>query len=410
MMNVLVISYTFPPEGGIGGRRWSKFAKYLGYLNIPTHVICAKTPLFYESNDYPTWLTPIDTNYPDILRLTPKSLLGKMNYHLALAWVKYKYAGNFYDPSIFWYKSLIPKLVEIVSQQEITHVIASGGPFTFLADVAAIKHKFPSVKFIADFRDPWVNNKTSFGYDSLSESRFHFEKELQMKVLKDFDIVVSVAEQITEYFKSQVPFIMRGKFHTIHNGFDPEDFYSFTGETFTSSNVGIKKFSFIGSVYNKTQKHIEAFCSAIENFQESDFQFDFYGDMNARTMSQLSSKKNVTIHGKVPNTQAMKALSESDVGILILTDDITYSFSTKFCEYVQYKIPIWVISENGFTPGYVKENSIGIHSEPNMESVINGLKAWQTADRSEFYKKFNTGQFQISTLTESYIKLLNASA
>ena len=36
---ILIISHTFPPYKGIGGRRWAKFAKELARRGHPVHVV-----------------------------------------------------------------------------------------------------------------------------------------------------------------------------------------------------------------------------------------------------------------------------------------------------------------------------------------------------------------------------------
>ena len=47
--HILLISYTFPPHPGIGGRRWAKFSKYLSKLNYIVHVIHVANPFDEDS-------------------------------------------------------------------------------------------------------------------------------------------------------------------------------------------------------------------------------------------------------------------------------------------------------------------------------------------------------------------------
>src|SRR5436305_8380951 len=41
---LLVISYHFPPDGTIGGQRWSGLSKYLARLGWEVHVVTAASP------------------------------------------------------------------------------------------------------------------------------------------------------------------------------------------------------------------------------------------------------------------------------------------------------------------------------------------------------------------------------
>ena len=49
--------------------------------------------------------------------------------------------------------------------------LVSVAPFHLATYVSEIILKYPKVNFIVDFRDPWVGNKTSYGYYSLNEKR-----------------------------------------------------------------------------------------------------------------------------------------------------------------------------------------------------------------------------------------------
>ena len=40
-MTVLIVSFYFPPYGGVGARRWAKFSKYLSKAGVKTHVLAA---------------------------------------------------------------------------------------------------------------------------------------------------------------------------------------------------------------------------------------------------------------------------------------------------------------------------------------------------------------------------------
>ena len=72
---VLIISYTFPPTPGIGGRRWAKFAKYFALKGYRVQVICATNPF----SDTSIW--DRDTLSENIIKVFvphkyPGSLLG----------------------------------------------------------------------------------------------------------------------------------------------------------------------------------------------------------------------------------------------------------------------------------------------------------------------------------------------
>jgi hypothetical protein len=78
---VLLVCYEFPPNSGIGGRKWSFLSKYLLKNDIEVHVL-TKQPW---SKQFSLWqemtkgviLHFFTSNYPRVLEEYPKNILGK---------------------------------------------------------------------------------------------------------------------------------------------------------------------------------------------------------------------------------------------------------------------------------------------------------------------------------------------
>ena len=86
--HILIVCHTFPPEKGIGGRRWAKFAKYLSKDSYQVHVITKKKPKYtdYDPKTFgleTTHIHEVNTFYPKILSKRPQNLWEKVKYDQA---------------------------------------------------------------------------------------------------------------------------------------------------------------------------------------------------------------------------------------------------------------------------------------------------------------------------------------
>ena len=171
MKKVLIITYYWPPAGGSGVQRWLKFVKYLPKNQINPIIYTPKDPYFdivdtSLLDDVPEsveiWKNDIWEPYYLKNRLfgngekeqnagiitRNKSLKNKL-----LNWIR----GNFFipDPKIFWVKPSINFLKKKIHKENIDYIITTGPPHSMHLIGLGIKQKYPDIRWIADFRDPW---------------------------------------------------------------------------------------------------------------------------------------------------------------------------------------------------------------------------------------------------------------
>ena len=89
---LLVISYTFPPSNKVGGRRWSKFSKYLIKSNIDVRILTSYNNIGeqWEQDllDLKDKIDFINFNYPKHLGIYPLSIFHKFLYKASLIYSK----------------------------------------------------------------------------------------------------------------------------------------------------------------------------------------------------------------------------------------------------------------------------------------------------------------------------------
>lgn len=415
MNKTVIVCYTFPPFPGIGGRRWAKFAKYLYRNDAEIRIIAAKK----GPHDPSTWLSDITeytglvdylpSGYPHILTTVPKNFFERWHYRLALAWQIFTQPkGNYFDHSIQFGKTAA-KRVEHFLKLGYQNVIVSCGPFRMSHVILQLKNKYPEVNFVLDFRDPWANNNTSFGFQTISPSRREYEYMLEAETLELADMVISVSDEMNVYFQSRVK-DKSPKFITIGNGFDREDFPEKRSEKEPINN-GKTRLIFTGTLYNKSEHVFAAFCQTIRGWiQEKnpiikDVEVDFYGHVPAWFYKYANDiNALVRFGGNLDLKAVYNALGQADACLLFLTDDLTYSRSTKFYEYAAMGKPIVVCSIEGETGNYVADKRMGFQCRTeNMESdlwhMLDALKQntfvlSNTADVSNFDVKILAEKIQ----------------
>ncbi|HQQ93605.1 MAG TPA: glycosyl transferase family 1 [Bacteroidia bacterium] len=244
MRKVLILTYYWPPAGGAGVQRWLKFVKYLrdfGWEPLVYTVENGEMPVLDESliKDIPKGVTVLKKPIWEPYQLY-KWFIGRKkddrinasflneNKKTGLAekvsvWIR----GNFFIPDarLFWIRPSKRFLSAYLQQNPVDCIISSGPPHSMHLIALGLRRRFPNLKWIADFRDPWTN--IDF-YDKLMLSPFadRLHKKMERAVLREADAVLSIGKTMNEDFMAL--YQASGgkdlhKFKVISNGFDSED-------------------------------------------------------------------------------------------------------------------------------------------------------------------------------------------
>lgn len=365
---ILIISYTFPPNNGIGGRRWAKFTKELVKLNHDVKVLTFnnrnREHFSNWANDIASFednITYIPTNYPKWLDYQ-KGLRGKVLYKLSLCYVRIRAKGNYYDRASFLREKVIHK-VDFFIKQGYNNVIVSCAPFKLALWISELIPKYLQVNFIVDFRDPWTNNLTAYGLSSMSKDRIDSEHQSEKRVLNSFHKIIVVAEEMSKYFIDKYS-ISKEKISVISNGFDEDDFknVSDAGESYLLNKNKIK-IVFAGTFYDNADYLLEELADILKSNKEflDIFEFHFFGAIPLKAKNIIEVlPANFYCYGFMEVKHVYSIISKADFCSLFLTKDINYSLSTKFLEYLSQGKKIIVFSNEGYTSKFVEKNNLGV--------------------------------------------------
>lgn len=202
MKNILIISTYFPPMGGIGTVRVTKYVKYLKQFNWKPTVITIDDKFIQKKDE--TLLKDIDSDI-NIYRI--------------------KFERKNKDISIDFYKALKKQVGQIIEKQKFDMVYITVGPFGILP-IGEYIYKEYGIKFVLDMRDPWklqtlnYNNKINYIIAMIKKI---IKGMIEKKSFKNASYICTVNDTMTKDYATEYP-QYKNKFITIPNGIDVDDY------------------------------------------------------------------------------------------------------------------------------------------------------------------------------------------
>jgi len=214
---LLLITYYWPPAGGVAVRRWLQMTYHLANLGWNITVYHPKNPAYPaidESNQ--KWIHP---NIKFISRSIkePGNIYAYLNkskkngsaeiFKDNKSWLKttaLKIRANQFIPDAraFWIKPSIKYLTKHLRQNQTDIIITNGTPHSCHLIGLGLKQTFTSIKWVADFRDPWM--EIDYFEDLLLSKKAEKKHEsLEQQVLKTADATTTVSPSWATLFKTK---------------------------------------------------------------------------------------------------------------------------------------------------------------------------------------------------------------
>lgn len=331
MPKVLVFTYYWPPGAGPGVQRMLKFCKFLPQFGWKPVVISVKDgayPSLDESllDDIPKDAQVIKTYAFEPFRFY-NALRGKKGKQVPVALIGIKDSkswlqkfsvwvrANFFIPDARkgWNKYAIRIGKRIVKQQEVDAVITTGPPHSthYIGKYFKEKH---GLKWIADFRDPWVNiYYHKFFPMSVRTKKKH--QQMETEIVSSADLIAVVSEGLKKEFSDR-----NNNIEVVYNGYDEDDFLR--QENRPTINFTL---SYIGNL--KPNQNIIAIWEIIGKLLKEDadfakhFKLKITGNVDDNVLSVIRkyiSADNIEINPFVPHKEAAKLMMESNLLLFII--------------------------------------------------------------------------------------------
>jgi glycosyltransferase involved in cell wall biosynthesis len=262
---VLVIAYIFPPTGGAGVQRVTKFIKYLpqfGWRPSVLTVANPSVPLFDESllGDIPadtiirrakTWEPAYALKRAVTLADTPDRPRAGIARRAATAFAR-KVGKAILQPDsqILWVPPAIREGKQLLGQLRHHAILATAPPFsTFLVGASLSRHS--GLPLILDYRDEWdLTNTYSENQRPDRWSRL-VQRRMQHRVVRAARALVSTTRSSAQALE-KVRSAAGGTAEVtwIYNGYDPDDFPDASTNGAPSSER--YRLVYVGTLWNLT--------------------------------------------------------------------------------------------------------------------------------------------------------------
>jgi hypothetical protein len=252
MKKILLISYHFPPSTAVGGLRIAHFAKYLPLYGWKTYVLTIKDKYLKTLDTGRLGESPVEKIYKaGHLPTVRQGYLGLKNLYYRVFRKKqmtreeiegtYSAANNpspgrenlgpkfkrfvislltLPDGERNWVMPAVFRAVREIKRENIDCIMTSSPPYSVQL-VGLLVKMITGVRWIADFRDPWISSgpKRLYATSALSTK---IEIWLEKQVIQNADLVLTTTGRLRGNFMESYASLPESKFLHITNGFDGE--------------------------------------------------------------------------------------------------------------------------------------------------------------------------------------------
>lgn len=357
LLNVLLVTYSFPPAGGVGVLRAASLARYFTAEGIRLDVLTTRNASAVGSD--PTLLKEIPTevvihrtvtlDLPFGIKKWIKKLITKGKPGKETAAVS-DGKPNFLkrvlqdallpDPQVTWLPILTRVARRIIRQRKIDLVLITVPPFSSVMLVEKLRREFPRLPIVVDFRDEWLSSTIDLVSFSRSQRAQKVARKAEASAVANATAVVAVTEAARREIRARYPQEPDSKFQLIPNGFDATRLRRSapTAEIRFGNKIEV---AFIGSIYGSTDP--TSLVQALQSLPDevkSRFKLRFIGHIEEPRFREalLQLGEMVELKGFVPQEEALAAVNEADYALLITHDPL--NVAAKFYDYIGAAKPI----------------------------------------------------------------------
>ena len=348
MPRLLIVSYAYPPLGGIAIIRQltlAREAKKQGWE--VAFLAVANDPLYLKDPTISTEAKPVwGYRYPIFMitnRFFRRILPGKQ-----FLWI---FLDTFYD----WVPGAV-KAGKLLHEKWPYDVIFATAPrYSSLRVAAKLKEEF-GVPAIADLRDSYLAN---FTFDYIHPWYHRFLQIYYNKLLSKFDKITAVDQNAVKGVDYS--------YEIIWNGYDENEFQ---GEMERYEDFTI---SYIGTFYE--QYHLVPFLKAVRRLKKSSqipLKFLFVGS-GCEIVEKISRKlkiDNLEVMGRVPRAKAIEIMRKSHV-LLSFAGDATNALGAKIFECARTGATVLNLSRRNNDPWrFVEETGLAVNVDSRNSKAI----------------------------------------
>ncbi|CAK7085170.1 MAG: hypothetical protein TIS_01680 [Tissierella sp.] len=361
----MIIANEFPPMGGAGVQRTTKFVKYLPKFGYDPVVITKEHVADLTDK---TLLEDLPKNLK-VYRLKPYDTVNRKGIFR----LPFKFLGTRIlspDSEYFWYYFNRDKIAEIIKKENINIIYTTSFPYSSHLMGLYIKRLFSNIRWITDFRDEWTNNP--YHLDSwYKKIKLNLEKKKELEVTNECDFLITNTPFMLDNFIKDNPSLV-GRSTYIPNGYDEEDFVGLN-----NARDGGDKFviTYTGSLYGRRNltEFLDGLKIAIDNkkIDKGKLEIRVVGNIYQEVLDEYAKKYDLVdsmkSFGYLPHKESIQMLYNSDILLLVIGKGKgSKNFYTgKIFEYIRVDRPILsIVPEDGAAAQVINETNTGTVVDP----------------------------------------------
>ncbi|HVK63219.1 MAG TPA: glycosyltransferase family 4 protein [Polyangium sp.] len=379
-MRLLIVSYAFPPVGGVAVQRVTKFAKYLPSWGVETTVLTAENPSVPIRDESLLRDVPAEVKVVRVRTLEPsyekkaavwRGAASKGRFAGARrALARLASAALVPDPQILWLPAAAAAIRPLSAN--VDAVLVSGPPFSpFLLGPLA------RVPFVLDYRDEWRTAATyeMHGGPLLTRAIDTIEPALVRRAAR----ILTATEEFRQNLLARYSDLDARRVITLTNGYDPDDFAHIAAAPPPSYSPGRKLVAtYAGTTFWHTSPRglfaglrlLAERAPALANL----FDIRFVGRVvdTERAVFDEAPLPMVRHLGFRPHDEALSLLAESHLA-LVVVDDIPGNaaiYPGKIFDIMAVGRPCLALAPEGALSCLIERHRLGVVVHPREPAAI----------------------------------------
>lgn len=423
--SVCFIAYSFPPFEAGGTIRSRNFVKYLDRFGFRCHVLTVRpaSSVIDEEKVKEAAGLPASAIIYRAFSLDPfrnkQSLLRGFRESKKMQF--FQWLSAFFlipDRQILWVPFAIWKGLQIIRRNSCNLIYSTFRPASNHL-VALVLKTLTRKPWVADFRDPWIQNKNLICPTPLHRWLHQF---LERSVIRSADRVIGVGDHIiqklSDYEKE------KGKFDIIPNGFDPELIARVQAVPHKAEAQCPFTLGYMGSFYKGRKP--EALLRAAEELllekkvDASEFRIQFVSNFKGPLAPNSPLQNVVRLNGICAQEEALGIMNKATVLVLIIEKELKDQIvNAKVFEYMALGKPILALaSREGAVAPYLERSGLGVFVSPDdveeiKRKILDLYLQWKRGElrfvaNIAFIQRFDVGRLS-RRLAEIFDDLTSSS-
>jgi glycosyltransferase involved in cell wall biosynthesis len=415
MKKALLITYFFPPAGGIDVMTALNYAKYLKNYGWMPYVLTIK--LIKEIPDdvkiYET--LPCDSSMYLLLKSENTNLVdegvyiksgrenninlfisnSRLKYFVRMLYETFKRA-MIPDPHIGWIITAVPRALSITKRENINAIFTTS-PYHSVHLIGYFIKKLTNLPWVVDFRDGWIGAPE---YRPDNRIRLKMENFLESVVVKNADEITCATPGILEEFIKLHSDIDKEKFSVITNGYDQEKYEKnkkYIGDERYASEDKLT-ITYTGTLGKKWPP--DFFLKALNALMiehpeiKNEIEILFVGkfpEEKTDLINKFNFRDIVKLKGFVSHDESIRYQLNADI-LLMINFPIQGGktlFTGKIFEYIAAKRPILATIQECNASELIRSENLGIVVPPDdVDAIKNAIY--------DMYKKYKNDHLKIA--------------